>query len=289
MKTEASEYISLLDEIQNQNITTFAAIPTTEARFEIDTNTRKIKIPADFSFLGVRNDHKAETIYFEVDRYFDNVDLSQHTCIIQFINKGSNNAIKSGTYVVNQMDIDSIDGKIIFGWELEKDCTKYSGDITFSVRFYTTEAGNLIYSFNTLTATSRILDGLEVEEIVDATPSVGGSTGSSGGSIDSTVVNNLNKKISSLENNMNEVFQSVSNGKTLVASAITDKGIETANDATFQTMADNIAQIICNGQPFQTYKGSEIVLGFDIPNNEERNKRRNNDTLLLASVEIKEE
>ena len=260
MKTEASEYISLLDEIQNQNITTFAAIPTTEARFEIDTNTRKIKIPADFSFLGVRNDHKAETIYFEVDRYFDNEDLSQHTCVIQFVNKNSN-ATKSGTYVVNQMDIDSVSGKIIFGWEIEKDCTKYSGDITFSVRFYTTEAGSLIYSFNTLTATSRILDGLEVEEIVDITPNVGGSTGSSGGSIDSTIVNNLNKKISSLENNMNEVFQSVSNGKTLVASAITDKGVETANDATFQTMADNIAQIKSDSA-IQTLKSTSILLGL---------------------------
>jgi hypothetical protein len=46
--------------------------------------------------------------------------------------------------------------------------------------------------------------------------------------------------IETLENTVQELFQSVSNGKTLVASAITDKGVETANDATFQTMADNI-------------------------------------------------
>ena len=42
---------------------------------------------------------------------------------------------------------------------------------------------------------------------------------------------------------LNELFQSVSNGKTLIASAITDKGITTSNTDTFQTMADNIAQI----------------------------------------------
>lgn len=40
-----------------------------------------------------------------------------------------------------------------------------------------------------------------------------------------------------------EVFQSVSNGKQLIASAITDKGVETDANATFQTMADNIASI----------------------------------------------
>ena len=43
---------------------------------------------------------------------------------------------------------------------------------------------------------------------------------------------------------INETFQSVSNGKTLIASAITDKGISTSNTDTFETMANNIASII---------------------------------------------
>ena len=38
-------------------------------------------------------------------------------------------------------------------------------------------------------------------------------------------------------------FQSVSNGKALVASAITDKGVTTASDATFATIANNINSI----------------------------------------------
>lgn len=42
---------------------------------------------------------------------------------------------------------------------------------------------------------------------------------------------------------LNEVFQSVSNGKTLVASAITDRGVETDAEATFETIADNISKI----------------------------------------------
>ena len=41
----------------------------------------------------------------------------------------------------------------------------------------------------------------------------------------------------------NELFQSVSNGKKTVANAITDKGVATATDATFATMASNIALI----------------------------------------------
>lgn len=45
-------------------------------------------------------------------------------------------------------------------------------------------------------------------------------------------------------------FQTVSDGKKIVANAITDKGVETAEDATFATMADNIGKLTIG--PFPT-------------------------------------
>ena len=48
---------------------------------------------------------------------------------------------------------------------------------------------------------------------------------------------------STVQEAVDQLFISVSNGKKKVASAITDKGVETAQDAAFQTMADNIAKI----------------------------------------------
>lgn len=53
----------------------------------------------------------------------------------------------------------------------------------------------------------------------------------------------VDQQISNINTELAEVKQSVSNGKSLIASAITDKGIETLSDATFQTMADNIKSI----------------------------------------------
>nr|UVX52884.1 MAG: bppU [Bacteriophage sp.] len=53
------------------------------------------------------------------------------------------------------------------------------------------------------------------------------------------------------------LFQSVSNGKTAIAAAITDKGVETAADATFNTMAENIKAISGGGgnlPSFDSYK-----------------------------------
>ena len=53
---------------------------------------------------------------------------------------------------------------------------------------------------------------------------------------------------SSIVSAISETFTSVSNGKTLVASAITDKGVSTSSDATFEIMAQNI-EAIPTGSP----------------------------------------
>lgn len=45
------------------------------------------------------------------------------------------------------------------------------------------------------------------------------------------------------QEDVDELFTLVSNGKTLIAAAITDMGIETSSSDTFQTMADNIRSI----------------------------------------------
>lgn len=54
----------------------------------------------------------------------------------------------------------------------------------------------------------------------------------------------LNTTAQDLKGAINEVFQNVSNGKQLIATAITDKGVATSSDSTFQVMANNIRKII---------------------------------------------
>lgn len=43
---------------------------------------------------------------------------------------------------------------------------------------------------------------------------------------------------------INEVFINVTNGKDLIASSISDKGVETSNEDTFEVMAQNISRIM---------------------------------------------
>ena len=64
----------------------------------------------------------------------------------------------------------------------------------------------------------------------------------------------INNTIQSYDpSDISDLKTSVSNGKSLIASAITDKGVSTASSATFQTMASNIGKI-------ETISGSLINL-----------------------------
>ena len=78
-----------------------------------------------------------------------------------------------------------------------------------------------------------------------------------------------------IKGELDKVFQSVSDGKSKIASAITDKGVKTDKDATFDIMADNIKKIetddtgvtpVLTGeafyvQPFLNYSSFEVLTG----------------------------
>lgn len=57
----------------------------------------------------------------------------------------------------------------------------------------------------------------------------------------------VNGAISTLNGNVNNLFQSVSNGKSVIAEAITDKGVATSASDSYSTMASNIRAIPSGG------------------------------------------
>lgn len=60
---------------------------------------------------------------------------------------------------------------------------------------------------------------------------------------DSTAIAEIKGVVNTHTQEIQELFTSVSNGKTVIASAITDKGVETSSTDTFATMATNILNI----------------------------------------------
>ena len=75
-----------------------------------------------------------------------------------------------------------------------------------------------------------------------------------------TNITGLDTKLSGYDTEIANLKSSVSEGKSLIAAAVTDKGVQTAADATFQTIANNIAAI--------TSKNNYVVIGSTSPFND---------------------
>lgn len=166
MVTPRDEYLNKLGQIQqaNQNGTYFP-IPEVEQIYKIDLNTRRCEAP---SHLSVTDDHLAEIIFFEVDRYFDKQDLACLTCVISYVNA-------SGEYNVYPVPcLDTItkreEGKIIIPWVIDNDVTWGAGAVRFAFKFYEINPATLQYTYclSTMAATTRVLEGMRFR-YVDAT------------------------------------------------------------------------------------------------------------------------
>lgn len=169
MITTPEEYNSHLAIIQDVNPPIYALLPSVERVYKVDSRARTIEVPA---FVSVSEDHKAETIYFEIDRYNGYMDLASTSCLIHY-----QNALGEGRqYMVPFYDIytKSDENKMIFPWCVDVNATKATGDIVFSFEFFKVSEPtlnvqtnkmetNLLYDFHTLPAKTKVLSGMKVE------------------------------------------------------------------------------------------------------------------------------
>ena len=174
--TYTDEFQSFLARVQAQYGTTLAEIPMDEPRIDIDLDSREIKInESEYNdFLCVATDHRSQTIYFEVDRYFEDVDLFNCTCIIEYINAGNHPRLYPVTLktLYNKLEEDgTFSPKMILAWNIGSEATIYPGIIKFAFNFYKTIYDvdeylrpincKIIYSLNTKPAVGTIVAPLE--------------------------------------------------------------------------------------------------------------------------------
>ena len=140
----------------------YLRLPLDEPMFEIDANTRKIDVPAEFKSngLSVQGDHLAETVYFVIDRYFDYMDFNNTSVSINWKMGSETGKTQNFTMIT-----DAVPGCIVFGWPIDNIVTQKSGSLSFAVEFSIKDENNVLYDFNTLPATISIKDGLVVEDV----------------------------------------------------------------------------------------------------------------------------
>lgn len=170
MITTPRDYYNLYHRIQSENAPSLAILlPTDEKIYNVDLNSRVVEVP---EYLGVEGDHRAEVIYFKVNRFYDFYDLTQSVCVIQYINALG----ESRAYPVPYYDIDTLSGQddskgesddiILFPWMIDKEVTKIKGTIEFSIKFYklSDTGSHYLYNLTTLPAQSQILTGVNKTE-----------------------------------------------------------------------------------------------------------------------------
>ena len=184
--TTLEEYFSWIKDLGNIVINgepygrKYTVLPLDEDHFEINTNTRGINIPGSFKKNGiaVQGDDLAEIVFFEVDRYFDYMDLNNAEIFIQWETpKDANGQVMKSVSSAYIRDIESKPGKLIFGWAISDAITKTAGTLKFSVRFFQwddeeAEDRTLVYSLSTLPATIVIQPSINFDLEKDYDPAL---------------------------------------------------------------------------------------------------------------------
>jgi hypothetical protein len=132
--------------------------PTEANSYQVNLSERKIIGP---KYLSVETDHKAETVYFIVDRFFDYMDLARTTCVVQYINAKN----ESHYYVVPFYDCLSLldENKMIVPWNIDGSATVAPGTVKFNLRFYKIEKDEFVYNLTTQTALAEVLHGMKAK------------------------------------------------------------------------------------------------------------------------------
>lgn len=143
------EYFQHLYEI-SQIDPSLIILPLDEEKFSIDGNSRKIVVPQAFTKngIGVQGDHYAEYIYFEIDRYFENIDFGSPsiTAVVEFIDANQQKHFTKAWIKYT----DEKSSKVLIGWPITQDVTSKAGSIKFSVRLFELDGNSYKRSFGTL-------------------------------------------------------------------------------------------------------------------------------------------
>ena len=126
----------------------------------VNLDAREIELPEEYKdFLSMEQDHRAENLFILIDRYYEDVDLFNTTCVVEYINALGQARI----YPITLYDIDSLrkDGKMIMAWSLGNEATAAAGTIHFALHFYTLnlETSSYNYSLRTKFQNGNILYG----------------------------------------------------------------------------------------------------------------------------------
>lgn len=134
---------------------------TIDKTLVIDSDLRTIKIPSSMTNIGVESDDKVTRLQFRMPRYYNDIDLSEFTVRVNYMNANNEPDVYAATDIVVNEE------SITFSWLVGRFAVKYKGDVVFIVCLKKlTNDGVVDKEFNTTTTKLPVLVGLETEQAV---------------------------------------------------------------------------------------------------------------------------
>lgn len=123
----------------------------------IDTESREIDIPAELEIVGVESDEDVTIRKFVMPWLYDDSDLSEFSCRVNFENAGG----QKGVYFVQDV---TKDGEVItFSWKLSRLAMAHAGVLKFVIcMIRTNDAGGVLQEWNSARGQFSVLQGLRV-------------------------------------------------------------------------------------------------------------------------------
>lgn len=171
----------------------------------------------------VQNDKNTTIIDFDlskIDYVADNIDLSQLNVAINYVNvdKDTGESV-TDIYTVDKTTVE--DDSLKFSWLVGSNASVYAGKCIFQLVLTLVDADGVItQQWDSIKCSIKVWESNEDVNITQP---------------------------KSFVDFVTQVKKSVSDGKSKVASAITDKGVDTEATDTFDTMAENIGKISSGG------------------------------------------
>ncbi len=135
-----------------------AIVDTTNFRVE----NRTIVQPPTAIDLVVQEDTNSRILTFEMDRYFDAVDLSSKTIQIDFkLPADEDNNRPTGNQPITNLNVD--DNTFSFDWLIESAATTQSGELEVAIDITTIDAQNeVVYRWQTKPMVINVLENIKV-------------------------------------------------------------------------------------------------------------------------------
>lgn len=203
--------------------------------FEVDPKTKTIAQLRDQVLIA--GEVMSQYIAFNIPRYFDGIDLAEKTIEVLYISPENYSDVNK---VINAR---CNDDTLAFGWIVPGEALTSPGTLAFSLEF----AGDK-YKLKTRTIELEIYDGMKTTDILPEPVEqewyiqVQNRCENLLNEVD-TLKESVQESMTRLEQGFEEVKKRGSDVKERLAAVITDKGIKTASEDSFDVIIENAREI----------------------------------------------